>query len=186
MFMKNIISFLIIILILSGCAHHPKKYKYVPDKPHETPTVYNLKSTPKDDAKLFQMMGLDYFSQKDFTQARIFLVKAVKLDPQLYLSWYSLGLLNINNREGYNCLVKSLEAKSDFAAPYYWMAYYHCRIKENKKAIALFRKYIGLAKGNPKEGERLKAANEVLRELLSGKEGEALNMILKPATKDPA
>ncbi|MCX5695990.1 MAG: hypothetical protein NTW18_04975 [Candidatus Omnitrophica bacterium] len=180
---KNIIYLFIIISLLSGCALLPKKYKVAPDKPHEAPTVYNFKSTPKDDAKLFQMMGLDYFSQKDLAQAQNFLTKAVKLDPKLYLSWYCLGLLNIDNPGGYSYLVKAQETKPDFAPPYYWMAYYHCRLKENKKAISLFRKYIELAKGNPKEEERLKAANEVLRELLSGKEGEALEMILKPARK---
>ena len=64
------------------------------------------------------------------------------------------------------------------------MAYYHCRIREDQKAIPLFRKYVELAKGKLGEEDRLKAAKEVLQELLSGKEGKALTMIREPSEKE--
>lgn len=112
--------------------------------------------------------------------AKIYFGKAVQSDPKLYMSWYYLGLLNIDNQSGYDYLNKSVVIKSDFPIPYYWMAYYCCRMKQNQKAILLFKEYIEIAKGRLGEEERLKAANEALQELLSGKEGEALTMIRKP------
>ncbi len=169
---------MILVMLASGCSLFKKRApKPEPYKPHEPPVEYNFHRTPQADAKLFQTIGLDSFKEGNLAGAQLYLSKAVKSDDQLYLSWYYLGLLNINNQEGYSYLKKSAEIEPDFPLPYYWMAYYHCRVKEDQKAIPLFRKYIELAKGDPGEMNRLLAAREALQELESGKEGRALTMI---------
>lgn len=175
--MKKIISLFIAIILVSGCAHRASRQKVVPDKPYESPTVYNFKSTDKDKAKVFQTMGMDYLSQRELMQAQTYLKKALKLDHTLYKSWFCLGLLNMDSQDGYDYLQKSIECKPDFVTPYYWMAYYQCRLGQDQKAIALFRKYIELAKNEPGEDERLSSAKQVLKELLSGKDGELLKTI---------
>lgn len=170
--------------MVNGCARG-RRQKIETGKLDNPPVAYNFKSTPKDDAKLFQTIGLDSFKNRDWAQAQLYLNKAVKLDHKLYLSWYGLGLLNIDNQEGYNYLKKSVEIKPDFPLPYYWMACYHCRIREDQKAVPLFEKYIKLAKGNPGEENRLIAAKEVLQELKSGKEGKALIMLRETSKNEP-
>jgi tetratricopeptide (TPR) repeat protein len=174
--MKKIIFVFILVMLVSGCAHG-RRQKIKPDKPHDSPVVHDFKSTPKDEAKFLQTIGLDSFKNRDWASAQAYLNKAVKLDSKLYFSWYCLGLLNMGSQEGYDYLKKSVEVKPSFPLPYYWMAYYHCRIREDQKAIPLFKKYIKLAKENPGEKDRLIAAKEVLQELESGKEGKALIMI---------
>ena len=164
------------VMLASGCAHG-RRNEAAPNKPYEPTEVYNFKSSAKDDAKTFQTIGLDSFKQKNWGDARAYLNKAVELDPKLYWSWYCLGLLDIDKQEGYNYLKKASEVNPAFPNAYYWMAYYHCRRQENQKAIPLFEKYIGLAKNDPAEKERVNAAQEALRELLSGKEGVALVLI---------
>jgi len=183
--MKKLIYLFVIAMLLGGCFHHTPR-KFYSGVPPQTVLFNDFKSNDKDDAVLFQTIGLDYCKQKDWAKAEVYLSKAVKLNPKLYLSWYCLGLLNIDNQKGYNYLEKSVEVKANFPIPYYWMAYYHCRIREDQKAIPLFRKYIKLAKGKPGEEDRLKAAKEVLQELLNGKEGKALTMIRKPSEKEAA
>lgn len=175
--MKKLILLFILLILVSGCAHRARKLNIKPDKPHEPPVVYNFKSSPEDDAKFCQTLGLESFKLKDWGQAQFYLNKAVRLDRKLYLSWYCLGLLNIDNQQGYDCLKKAAELKPDFALPYYWMAYYHCRIREDQEAIPLFEKFIELAKGNPHKEDRLIAAKEALQELKSGKDGQALMLI---------
>jgi len=174
--MRKLIFVFILVMLINGCAHG-RRQKSEPSPPHDPPVVVNFKSAPKDDAKFFQTMGLGSFEEKNWAKAKSYLEKAVKLDRKLYLSWYCLGLLNIDNQEGYNYLKKSVEINPSFPLPYYWMAYYHCRAREDQKAISLFEKYIELAKGNPGEENRLIASKEVLQELKSGKEGKALILI---------
>ena len=180
--MKKLICLFVMVMLLGGCFHHtPKKSK--PSAPFQSPSFNNFKSKGKEDAELFQTIGLGYFKQKDLARAQFFLTKAVKLDPKLYWSWCCLGLLNIDNKEGYSYLKKSVKVKPDFPIPYYWMAYYHCRVREDQKAIPLFRKYVELADGKPGEEDRLMAAKEALQELQSGKEGKALALIREPSEK---
>jgi tetratricopeptide (TPR) repeat protein len=164
-------------MLFNGCAH---KAKTVKSTPQQVPPPFNFKSTPKEEAKLFQRLGQGFFQQKDWEMAKIYFGKAVQSDSKLYMSWYYLGLLNIDNPSGYDYLNKSVAIKSDFPAPYYWMAYYNCRMKEDQKAIQLFKEYIETAKGRPGEEDRLQAAKEALEELQSGKEGKVLTMIRNP------
>lgn len=180
--MKKLTCLLITLIFLAGCFHHaPKKVK--PEAPVAPPPFTKFKSNDKDDAHLFQTIGLGYFKVRDWAQAQLYLSKALKLDPGLYWSWYCLGLLNIDSPAGYAYLKKSTEINPDFALPYYWMGYYHCRLREDRKAVPFFKKYIELAEGRAGEEERLRAAKAVLQELYSGKDGKALAMIRQPSRK---
>lgn len=178
--MKKLILLLVITVLIVGCARWRPRQKMPPIKPYETPTVYNFKKSDKNDGKVYQTMALDYFKQRNWPEAQTNFKKAIKSDPTLYQSWYHLGLLNLENQEGYNYLKKTVEIKPDFSVPYFWMAYYHCRLHEDKEAIPLFRKYIVLAENEPGEEVRLKSSKDVLQELLSGKDGPMLNTIRKP------
>lgn len=176
--MKKIICLLAAVILLNGCAlfHHRRK-DAAPSKPKEETSDFNFKTNPKDEGKMFQKIGLTYFKQRDQGRAKYYLSKAVNLDPSLYYSWYCLGLLDIDSQEGGEDLKKSAELKPDFLLVYYWMGYHYCRTREDRKAIASYKKYIELAEGISGEEDRLGAAIEVLRELSSGKDGRALAMI---------
>jgi Tfp pilus assembly protein PilF len=179
--MKKLIFLLVAAVLLAGCARwRPKPKPAPPIKPYETPTVYNFKKSDKNDAKIFQTMGLDYFKRGNFAQAQTNFKKAIKLDPTLYNCWYHLGLLNTETQEGYGYFKKTAELKPEFPNPYFWMAYYHCLQYEDKEASAMFKKYIELAANEPGEEARLKTAKEVLQELSLGKDVQALNTIRKP------
>ena len=178
--MKKLIFLLFVAVLLVGCSRWKPRQKLPPIKPHETPTVYNFKKSDKNDAKIFQTMGLDYFKQGNWNQAQTNFKKAIKFDPTLYESWFHLGLLNSESQEGYNYFKKTVEIKPEFPTPYFWMAYYRCRLHENKEAISLFKRYIELAENEPGEEGRLKSSKEVLQELLSGKDGVILSTIRKP------
>ena len=141
-----------------------------------------LKAQHPDESEAEILQAVGYTTMKSnnrWERATVYFKKAVELDPKLYFSWYSMGLINIDTEEGYNYFKKAIEANPNFPAPYYWMAYYRCRNREDKKAIPLFQKYLEAAKGNKEEAGRIKIAEEVLEDLLSGKESENLNMIRK-------
>lgn len=178
--MRKIICLFVLILFLSGCFHHRAPRKFDSGGPHEEVVTNYKKNTPQQDAHLYQAMGIDYFNQKDLAKAEEFFERAVKSDSSLYWSWCCLGLLNIEQQKGYQYLKKSAEIKPDFPVPYYWMAYYHCRIREDQQAIHFFKKYIELAKDIPGEVDRVVAAKETLQELESGKDARMLKLIRKP------
>ncbi|MFN7181713.1 MAG: tetratricopeptide repeat protein [Planctomycetota bacterium] len=130
-----------------------------------------------DDAQTYQLMGLAFLHQDFWEKASLCLEKAVKLNPKLYISWYYLGLIHINTEEGFNYFKKATEANPDFSPPYYWMAYYKCRARQDKEAITLFQKYLEVAKKDESETGRIKVAEEVLQDLLTGREGEQLKIM---------
>jgi len=131
----------------------------------------------KSDAEIYQAMGIAHQKQENWDRAEKYFKKAVNLDPKLQWSWYNLALLNTDTEEGYNYNKKATEASPKFSIPYYWMAYYRCRNREDKKAIPLFEKYLELAVGDKQEEGRIKVAKEVLADLKAGKEGQSLSMM---------
>lgn len=135
----------------------------------------------KSDAEIYQSIGLAYFKEETWDRAELNFKKAVQLNPKLYWSWYNLALLYTDTEEGYNYNKKATEADPTFSIPYYWMAYYRCRIREDKKAIPLFKKYLEVAQGDKVEAGRIKVAKEVLSDLISGKEGQSLSMMRRPS-----
>ena len=138
--------------------------------------------TGKSDAEIYQAIGLTHFKQEKWDRAEKYLKKAVELNPKLQWSWYNLGLLDPDTEEGYNYFKKATEANPRFSVPYYWMAYYRCRNREDKKAIPLFKKYLEVAEAekDPQEEGRIKVAKEALADLLAGKEGQSLSMMRRP------
>ncbi len=110
-------------------------------------------------------------------KATVHFKKAVELNPKLYNSWYSLGIIHCDTEEGYGYFEKAIQIKPDFPEPYYWMAYYRCRNKEDEKVIPLFKKYLEIAKGHAEEADRIKVAKEVLQDLIAGTEGQNLSIM---------
>jgi len=110
-------------------------------------------------------------------RATVHFKKAVKWDPERYLSWYNLALIYIGTEEGNGYFRKTIEAKPDFPPPYYWLAYSHCRNRRDEEAAPLFEKYLEVAKRGPVEEGRSNVAQEVLEDLHSGNEGMSLKMI---------
>lgn len=151
----------------------------------EAQFIEALRATQEEhsEAELHQAIGYWLLeSDNQWERATVHFKKAIELDPKLYMSWYNLGLINIDSEEGYNYFKKAAEANPKFSTPYYWMAYYRCRYREDKKAIPLFKKYLEVAEAekNPQEEGRIKGAKEVLADLLTGKEGQSLSMMRKP------
>jgi len=178
--MRVKIFFLVIVLLIVGCSHpRAKKQKIDPNKPYQTVEFNNFRSSNEDDAKVLQTMGVDYLNDRNLAKAMDCFNNAVRLNPKLYLSWYYLGLLNIGSENSYDYFKKAAEAKPDFPNSYYWMAYGQCRKRDDQKAVQLFKKYIELAKNNPEEAARVRAAEKALEELYSGKDGEILTAIRK-------
>ncbi|MBU3955710.1 hypothetical protein KJ633_04545, partial [bacterium] len=139
----------------------------------------------KSEAEIEQAIGYALLqSDNQWERAAVHFKKAVELDPRLYFSWYNLGLINADTEEGYDYFKKATEAKPDYPPPYYWMAYYRCRNREDKKAIPLFQKYLEVAKGDKNEDRRIKTATEVLQDLLVGREGKNLSMMRRPTGKE--
>jgi tetratricopeptide (TPR) repeat protein len=139
---------------------------------------FNLKEQGNyTDAEVFQAIGLTHFQQQIWDRAEAYLMQAVDMDPNLYQSWYHLGLLYMDTEEGYKYFENATLAKPDFPIPYYWMAYYRCRIREDEKAIPLFEQYLEAAKSHSSEGTRIKTATEVLQDLKEGREGKNLSMM---------
>jgi len=131
----------------------------------------------KSEAETLQVIALTHLELKRWNRADYYFRKALQLNPKLYMSWYNLGFLYIDTEKGYNYFKKATIVKPDFSTPYYWMAYYRCRNREDKKAIPLFEKYIELAIGDKEEAGRVKVAKEVLADLKAGREGQSLSMM---------
>ncbi len=139
----------------------------------------------KSEAEIEQAIGYALLqSDNQWERATVHFKKAVELDPKLHFSWYSLGLINADTEQGYNYFKKATEAKPDYPPPYYWMAYYRCRNREDRKAIPLFQKYLEVAKGDKNEDSRIEVATEVLKDLLAGREGKNLSMMRRPTSKE--
>ena len=168
---------LVFLLTISVCKAEDSKENVDWDK-IDSKLFYTLKQdSGKSDAEIYQAIGLTHFKQENWDRAEKYLKKAVELNPKLHWSWYNLGLLYIDTEEGYNYFKKATEANPKFSVPYYWMAYYRCRNREDKKAIPLFEKYLEVAHGDKEETGRIKVAKEVLGDLVSGKEGQSLKMM---------
>lgn len=137
------------------------------------------------DAEAYQALGAHYRDKtEDADRATMYFKKAVALNPNLYLSWFSLGLLHISEEEGNEYLRNTVKAKPDFAEPYYWLAYNLCRVRKDKEAIPLFERYLEVAQKDKAEQaqgpSRIDVAREVLADLRSGKEGESLRNMRIP------
>lgn len=142
-----------------------------------------METGDKTDAEIYEAMGYAYLNEYNlWERATVYFKKATELDPTLYTSWYNLGLIYIDDEEGSEYFKKTIEARPDFAPPYYWIAYSHCRHYRDIEAIPAWKKYLEVAEaGNdPAEQGRIKVARKVLEELLAGEEGENVRKLRHP------
>ena len=123
-------------------------------------------TTGKDDALIYQAMGMGYFEQGKFEKSYTFFKKAAKLNPKLYWSWYYLGILQMADpREFFK---KAIEANPRFAPPYYWLGRYYCKAKDIKESIKYFQDYIKAAKNDVNEADRIQIAEYFILSMQHG------------------
>jgi len=123
-------------------------------------------TTGRDDALIYQAMGMGYFEQEKFDKSYEFFKKAVKLNLKLYWSWYYLGLLRMESPEEY--FKKAIGAGPQFAPPYYWLARYYCKAKNIKESMRYFQEYLDAAKDSFDERERVKTAKYFIISMQDG------------------
>jgi len=99
------------------------------------------------------------------------------MDPELYFSWYNLGLMDPDAEEGRDCFKKCIKSNPAFPPAYYWLGYSLCRNKRDKEALPIFEEYLKAAKDDPKEKDRFIFASKLIKELQTGKEGKNSKMI---------
>ena len=66
-----------------------------------------------DDAQTYQVLGMAYLEQDFWEKASFCFERAVQLNSRLYLCWYHLGLIHMDNPEQY--FKKAIEINSKFA-----------------------------------------------------------------------
>lgn len=136
----------------------------------------------KSEAEIEEAIGHGLLHSDNWRErATVHFKKALELNPNLYISWYNLGLIYADEEEGRGYFRKAIKVKPDFAPPYYWLGYSLCREKRDEEALPVFEKYLKIAKGDPQEKDRFEFASSLIEELCSGKEGESLKMIRRPA-----
>jgi tetratricopeptide (TPR) repeat protein len=109
------------------------------------------------DAQTYELIGRTHLQEDRWERAEVYFKKAVKLNSGLYISWYHLGLIHLDNPEIY--FRKAIEANPDFALPYYWLAMCLKQYDKKTEAITYFKKYLKTVdKSDPQEHERIKVA----------------------------
>jgi len=131
----------------------------------------------KTDAEIHQAIGYSLIkTDNQWERAAVHFNKAVSMDPNLYLSWYNLGLI-YDGETGRECFRNCIKANPDFAPAYYWLGYSLCRYSRDKEALPIFKEYLEVAKDILYEENRFAFASKVVEELKAGKEGENLKTI---------
>lgn len=110
--------------------------------------------------------------------------RAVRLDPNLYMAWYDLGLIHIDSEEGMGYFRRAIQARPDFSASYYWIAYYYTRQGDFNKALPIWQDYLKAAnlerakgKGVDENG-RMRIAEDMVRQIRSGKTKKSQNWFI--------
>lgn len=116
------------------------------------------------DAQTYELLGKVYLKQDKDAEAEEYFNKAVSLDTTLYLSWYNLGLISMDNPEQY--FKNAIKANPEFSPPYYWLASYYCKHRKKKEAIEYFEKYLQVADKNEKD--RIEMARCFIKEMKAG------------------
>ena len=120
----------------------------------------------KDDSSIYMDLGLSYFKQENFNRSFLYFGKAAAINPKAHWAWYYMGLLTMENPEGY--FKKAIEANPRFAPPYYWLGRFYCKKKNTKAAIKFFEDYMKRAKGDPGEAYRIQNAMQFVELMNSG------------------
>lgn len=171
--MKRIFLVLAVLILFgaSGWCEEPMDYDKLESQVWET-----IERGGDSRAQFHQVMGRTYADSGEQDRAVEHYKKAVELDPTAHMAWYYLGLVDIDNEKGLECLKKAIEVKPDYAPPHYWVAYNYARNGDDENAIKYFEGYLKVASGANEEG-RISTATRALEELRSGVEGEELKKI---------
>jgi len=90
-----------------------------------------------------------------------------RCEKTICLSWYNLGLSNMDNPERY--FKNAIEADPQFSPPYYWLASYYCKTKKENESIEYFERFLRVAdKDDPEEEGRIETAKFFIEELKAG------------------
>ena len=122
--------------------------------------------TGADKVSIYQTLGFSYFRQQDFDRAFLYFNAAVQENPQLYWSWYYMGLLRLEDSEAY--FKKAIVANKDFAPPYYWLGRYYAKSGKTEDAIRSFEEYLKVAWSDPNEYSRMDEVRGFLQKLRRG------------------
>ena len=115
-----------------------------------------------DDASAYQVLGLTFLKQEFLDKASICFERAVQIDQRLFLSWYHLGLINMDSPEAY--FKKAIEANPKFPLSYYWLAMYYQQNGKQPESVRFFEKYLQVVdKSDPQEKQRIKVAEETVK-----------------------
>ena len=123
-------------------------------------------------------------TEEHAAEAEQHLRRAVELDSTKYWAWYDLAILHMDTEEGNRYLKNAIVANPKFPEPYYWLAYTYARNYRDPEAIPIFERYLQVARDHPdqpgSETERVELVEELLMQLRSGVDGEALLKVRRP------
>ncbi len=147
---KIAIALSIILLSLTGCANSQDRL--------DQRLFRELKAEHKlTDAQTYELLGLTYFKLDNSARASLYFKKAVALNSALYLSWYRLGLLHMDNPEHF--FKKTIRANPKFAPSHYWLGTWYLNQNRNNEAKAQFDQYLNqVDRNDPIEQSRIKEA----------------------------
>jgi len=178
--MKNIIIFIAVLFFC--CIAFAQESEQNVDWGELEVSLYQIMKAEgrKTEAEIHEKIGYALLkADNQWERATVHFKAALELDPSLHYSWYCLGMLDPDTKEGRGYFRKAIEAKPDLAPAYYWLAYSYCRNRMDEEALPIFEKYLELAQGDPNEEGRIRVATEVLQDLYVGKEGKSLSMMRK-------
>ncbi|MCX5706011.1 MAG: tetratricopeptide repeat protein [Candidatus Omnitrophica bacterium] len=119
------------------------------------------------DSETYELLGRTYLEMDNVKMAEYCFQVAVQLNPSLYLSWYNLGLINMEDPVSY--FKKAIKANPKFSPPYYWLGLYYCKSKDNSGSLRYFAQYLNIAdKNDPQEKDRIEMAGYIMGEIKAG------------------
>lgn len=112
-------------------------------------------------AQAYQLLGRAFLNNGFTEKASTCFKRAVELDESLFLSWYHLGIMNMDNPEYY--FKKAIEANSEFPTSYYWLGMHYERCSKKTESMECFKKYLELVnRDDPMEEDRIKTAGKIV------------------------
>ena len=115
------------------------------------------------DAQTYEVFGMTLLDKDLAERASLCFEQAVKLDSTLYMSWYLLGLCNMDSPEHY--FKKTIEANPDFALSYYWLGMYYRHEHKDGEARQCFNGYLSKVDNkDTNEKGRIKTARKIIQD----------------------
>jgi len=166
--MKNLVGLWLLIVVQCMSLYAEEGIISVNWDKQDSQLFEELKKEHKlEDAQAYELLGRAYLHQDFWEKASICFERAAQLNPKLYLSWYNLGLINIDNPELF--FKKAIEANPKFAPPYYWLAMYYKQCGKEVESIEYFDRYLKVVDRNdPQEKSRIKVAEDAVKGVKNG------------------